>query len=293
MSRNQDQTQIKRSGPLTVSVLIHGILLLICITGLPFIKRELPDLAEPISVDIVTVAETRQTNKAPAKSEAQKTQKAPEKEPDKPPPPKPATPQATTPTPPKPVAPEKPEPKDIVKVPDEKKAETPKPEQPKDKPKPAERKPMLTQEQEKAQEEDFQSVLKNLMPAEATKTETSQATTEGAEPSPLAQMGEQLTMSEMDLLRQQLSQCWNLLAGARYAEDLVVDIKLFMNPDRTIRDAQIVDIMRYNADSYFRAAADGALRAVRNPQCNPLHLPEGKYSQWKTITVTFDPREML
>jgi hypothetical protein len=60
-----------------------------------------------------------------------------------------------------------------------------------------------------------------------------------------------------------------------------------------VQDAQIVDTMRYNSDTYYRAAADSALRAVRNPQCNPLDLPPQKYELWKTIVVTFDPRKML
>lgn len=51
--------------------------------------------------------------------------------------------------------------------------------------------------------------------------------------------------------------------------------------------------MRYMGDSYFRAAADSVLRAIRNPRCNPLELPADKYDLWKEMTVTFDPREML
>lgn len=97
----------------------------------------------------------------------------------------------------------------------------------------------------------------------------------------------------MQGLQAQLSQCWKLQSGARYAEDLIVEIKLSVNPDRTIRDAKIVNQLRYMSDGYFRAAADSALRAVRNPSCNPLDLPPNKYDLWKEITVVFDPREML
>ena len=41
------------------------------------------------------------------------------------------------------------------------------------------------------------------------------------------------------------------------------------------------------------AAADSAVRAVRNPKCSPLELPADKYDQWKRIDFTFDPRDML
>jgi hypothetical protein len=102
-----------------------------------------------------------------------------------------------------------------------------------------------------------------------------------------------MTMSEMEAVRMQLGECWKLLAGARYAEDLVVEIKLTINPDRTVRDARIVDQIRYSQDSFFRAAADSAYRAVFQTACNPLLLPPDKYNEWNTMTVRFDPREML
>jgi hypothetical protein len=77
------------------------------------------------------------------------------------------------------------------------------------------------------------------------------------------------------------------------AENLVVDVKLTMNPDRTVQDATVLDQVRYASDSYFQSAADSALRAVRNPHCNPLNLPPDKYEGWKVFTVTFDPKQML
>ena len=64
-----------------------------------------------------------------------------------------------------------------------------------------------------------------------------------------------------------------------------------MNPDRSVRDARIINQLRYNTDSFYRAAADSAMRAIF--KCSPLDLPPKKYDLWKTITVTFDPRTML
>ena len=83
------------------------------------------------------------------------------------------------------------------------------------------------------------------------------------------------------------------MAGAKYAEELVVAVKVYMNPDRTVRSASVADQLRYSRDSHFRAAADSALRALRNPRCSPLELPEDKYEQWREITIRFDPRQML
>ena len=106
-------------------------------------------------------------------------------------------------------------------------------------------------------------------------------------------LGDRMTMSEMDALRRQLSRCWNIMAGAEGAEQLIVELKMEVNPDRTLRNAEVTDLGRYARDPFFRAAADSALRAVRNPLCNPLNLPPDKYDQWKVITVRFDPREMF
>ena len=63
--------------------------------------------------------------------------------------------------------------------------------------------------------------------------------------------------------------------------------------DGTVKNAGVLDIGRYNRDSAFRAAADSALRALRNPRCSPLKLPPEKYDQWKTIVINFDPQDML
>ncbi len=49
---------------------------------------------------------------------------------------------------------------------------------------------------------------------------------------------------------------------------------------------------RYNSDSFFRAAADSALRAVH--ECSPLkNLPPEKYDTWHYMELNFDPKDML
>lgn len=108
-----------------------------------------------------------------------------------------------------------------------------------------------------------------------------------------ASLGESLTMSERDALRRQLEGCWNVPFGARDAESLRVEILLTVNPDRTLKEAKVVDKARYKSDTMFRAAADSALRAVRNPLCMPYDLPHDKAEVWKQVTVTFDPTQMF
>ncbi len=102
-----------------------------------------------------------------------------------------------------------------------------------------------------------------------------------------------LSRSEFDALRRQLSGCWNFPAGAKDSGTLIVEIKVVVNRDRTVREAHIVDVDKMRRDPYFRAAAESALRAVQNPRCSPLRLPPSKYRLWRNMTLEFDPREML
>ncbi|MBT5751963.1 MAG: energy transducer TonB [Rhodospirillaceae bacterium] len=102
-----------------------------------------------------------------------------------------------------------------------------------------------------------------------------------------------ITISEIDAVRRQFVKCWNVPAGARDAENLVVDIQVDVNPDGRVRRAKVLDTGRMAGDSFYRAAAESALRAVKNPNCNPLKLPPEKYERWKTLTLRFNPKEMF
>jgi hypothetical protein len=39
--------------------------------------------------------------------------------------------------------------------------------------------------------------------------------------------------------------------------------------------------------------ADTAQRAVLNPRCSPLRLPADEYDQWKSITLSFNPKDVI
>ncbi|MCR9257595.1 MAG: hypothetical protein NXI16_16035 [Alphaproteobacteria bacterium] len=101
-----------------------------------------------------------------------------------------------------------------------------------------------------------------------------------------------LSSGEMDALRAQLRQCWNFPAGAKNPEDLIVEARVVMRSDRTPATVEILDSGRLS-DSFYRAAADAARRALLNPACHPFKLPPDKASLWQTMILTFDPREML
>ena len=102
-----------------------------------------------------------------------------------------------------------------------------------------------------------------------------------------------LTLSERDLIRNQLKKCWNVPAGARNAHELIVLLRVKLNPDASLISVELAaNEGRYRADSFFRAAADSAIRAVQ--RCTPIRgLPQDKYTRWKDMELTFDPKEML
>tara|TARA_B100001057_G_scaffold315806_1_gene315950 strand:+ start:421 stop:1299 length:879 start_codon:yes stop_codon:yes gene_type:complete len=96
-----------------------------------------------------------------------------------------------------------------------------------------------------------------------------------------------MTISEFQLFEQQMIRCLNLNAGISNLKDLKPVIYIEVNPDRTVKSSRIVN-QENMIDSSFRTAAEAALRAVNNPECSPLMLPENKYETWKEVNFTFD-----
>jgi len=102
-----------------------------------------------------------------------------------------------------------------------------------------------------------------------------------------------LTISEIDAMRRHFEKCWNIPSGAREAGNLATEIKVRFNKEGNVIDARILDINRIKRDTYFRTAAESALRAVLNPRCQNAPLPIDKYDKWKNITLNFDPKSVI
>jgi hypothetical protein len=256
-------TDLHMGGALTGSVLFHAGVIAVLMIGLPFIAPKMEDIGNPISVEIVQDMEDKTeiahndhiVKERPMHNELEVQRVTPDFDIMKPLPP-------STPQPPQEVdTDDVPLPAPIEK--EDKKAQ-PKPPIPKKRPEQAKVEDKKTEEKKEPEKEvaQFQSILKNYLKDE-TAEENPQEKTASINPQ-------------------------------SYSEGVTnLEFRLTVTPDRTVQDAQVVDTMRYNTDTYFRAAADSALRAVRNPRCNPLDLPPQKYEQWKVIVVTFDPRKML
>ena len=277
------------------SILFHTMVMVVGYFGLPELRRDLSMTEAPIMVEIVTVAET--TN-APALKPASKRQPPPPKT--KPPP---APPKVAAPPPPAPKP--KPEVAAVPSPPETKPKSPPKPTakprpqvpprlvkaKPKRKPKPPDtfasvlktvkelhrQKPKPKEKSKKKKDESFERQTAKALASLSRRYDTSRP----------------LTISEIDLVRQQIAGCWNLPAGAKDAENLVIEIWVAMNPDGTVRQARIKQQQRMLTDSFFRAAAESALRAVLNKRCQPFKLPRKKYDRWKTMTLVFNPKEMF
>jgi len=267
-------------GSFATSFILHGVIFLALIIGLPHLKSPPLELSQPIAVDIIDVGPVtttqvqgtgqiaKQNNNAPAPLPPLKAAA----EPAKPAPIKEASKEA-------PKADQRKALEDLIGT-EAKKADKAKP---KPLPKPAQVDP-----------QQFDSLLKNLSKAQEQTQQTNAPPVKTAGPAAGAPgiQSDKLTISETDALRRQIEQCWNVPTGSRNASDLMVEIHVIVNPDRTVQSADIVNSDKMS-DPVFRAAAESAQRAILNPKCSPLNLPPDRAADWHDMTLRFDPKDVL
>jgi len=285
------------------SALLHAMVLALAVFGLPDFGKKIDVLDQPIPVEIVDISEL--TNAPPPDVEQKVREEAkrddPKPDPNRvPPPPEPEEPQVAAP-----VAP--PKPKEVAKKPE------PKPE-PKPKPKEIAKKPEL--KPEKLEEEkpvqqaratskpkrrpkppkpSFDSVLKTVEDIRKKKQspDSEQPRKQTASARNARNIPDQpLTISEIDAIRRQFIRCWNVDPGLKGIEGMVVSVRVNLNPDRTVRAAQILDRVD-PGNPYYRSFAESALRAVHSSKCSPVRLPPKKFEMMRTFTLRFSAKEML
>lgn len=279
---------------LSYSITFHAILLLVAAVGLPMLLPDKPDpMPMVMTVEILPMSEMTniKPSDAPLKDQPEKEVKQPPKP--TPPPPTPPKAEPAKPTPPKPAPAEDKKPFDPMEgaepLPDKTK-EKPK-EETKEKPK------------DKPKEKSFDDLMKELNTADTkdnvpthekpTAKTTEQATTKSKSDAPY-DPGLPLSISEKDAIRSQFIPCWRMPAGAKDAHNLAVRVKVTAQPDGTVLTAVVApdQMGRYNSDTFFRAAADSAVRAVQ--KCNPLqHMPADKYNSWREMELNFDPADLM
>lgn len=264
------------------SALLHAILVLLVIFGLPMLPQE-DILYQPqvITVDlqIAPVANAPNSRPNPPKKPVE-TPPKPKPEPKKP---EPKKPEEKKPEPQK----EKPKPKEPEKKPEPKKEEPKKQEHKKEQPKKDEPKePTLDDILNSLEKETPKKEKVEEAPAQKGQDITSDVPYDPSRP---------MSQSVKDSIRNQLMKCWNYQGGAKEQENLVAYIRVVFREDGSIIDAQLrpSDAMRYNSDPAFRSLVDSARRATKNKDCVPLKgLPVDSYTSWSKIELVFDPDEM-
>lgn len=277
-----------------VSVIVHAAVITFAVVGLPrFVTR---DFEEPVVIPVELVTEISE-RPAPPPPKPVEIEEEPEPEPEPEPQPEPKPEMAAAPPAPEPEAvplpkpePPKPEPKP--------EPEKPKPQTPAVKPRPKPDAPSrfdpnrLSALLDKKLKEDPPPAKEPHKPLDLSKILKSR------EPSPQPQRSQidsrQAAAGLADLVRQQVYPCWSVPAGARYAEELKVEIKVHLLPTGALaRAPEVVDAPRMARDDAFRIAAESARRALQNPACSPLKLPTDRYDMWREMVLTFDPKDML
>jgi outer membrane biosynthesis protein TonB len=294
--------------PLVISFGFHIAVFVFAIYGVPSTSQSVVMEHRVIDVEIVSATETPEPTPVPK-------------------PASPPTQKVKAPPPPKPPAP----PKQVAALPPAPEPAPAPPSEPEPQPKPAEAKPEPTPPKPKAElkpkpappkvaprprprpRQDFASMmlktvqkLKEAPPPEklqkkeksfdekmaALINRQSVSTPERAQQAPL---GKKLTISEIDAIRRQIERCWLVPAaiGAKDVQEMSVQVRLKLNPDGTLRESRIVDRFRMETNATYKAVAESALRAIRNPRCSRFNLPLQKFDVWKDMVLLFNPSEMV
>jgi outer membrane biosynthesis protein TonB len=102
----------------------------------------------------------------------------------------------------------------------------------------------------------------------------------------------QISLSELDALRQRLAQLWTPPAGARDPQELVVVFRIKLRPDGRLAPGPWPQLVASGNTPLAIAARESAARALNRGQPFDMLKPE-HYEQWKDIEITFDPRDMF
>ena len=102
--------------------------------------------------------------------------------------------------------------------------------------------------------------------------------------------GAELSISEIDLVLQQLSKCFIAPAGAEINKSMYVKISAKIQRNRRVLEnsIRIVDTNISKSSTVYGPITESAMRTLLNPDCIPLELPEDKYELWKNLTMKFD-----
>ena len=266
------------SRSILVSSVLHLILIMITAMSLPFLAKKPIDLPPIVSVELIQI--TDETN-IPFAPKAKKTiEKIKEKEK------KLVSEQA----PPKKVKKIKP---DAVSMPDDKNKKVEKIKEDKQNPEKINNEVKQVSEFEKKELFDPNNIAALIDKSKIDSAEVIKKNDDITQDQDKNIVTSGLTLSEEDALKAQIFGCWSIPLGLPYNENLLVRIKLKLEPDGSVAKTEILDHARMNkpGQGFYKVLAESALRAVK--LCQPLRVPTSGYERWKELQLNFDAREML
>ena len=261
-----------------ISSVLHLILIMITALSLPFLAKKPIDLPPIVSVELIQITDKTNIPFAPKAKKIIEKIKEKEKK------------LVSEQAPPKKVKKIKP---DSVPMPDDKVKKVEKIKEDKQNPEKIDNEVKQVSEFEKKELFDPNNIAALIDKSKIETSETSKKTDKITQDQQKSIESIGLSLSEEDALKAQIFGCWSIPLGLPYNENLLVRIKLQLNPDGTISQSEILDHARMNkpGQGFYKVLAESALRAIK--LCQPLRVPTTGYERWKELQLNFDAREML
>ena len=261
-----------------ISSVLHLVLIMITALSLPFLAKKPIDLPPIVSVELIQITDKTNIPFAPKAKKIIEKIKEKEKK------------LVSEQAPPKKVKKIKP---DSVPMPDDKVKKVEKIKEDKQNPEKIDDEVKQVSEFEKKELFDPNNIAALIDKSKAETSETSKKINKVTQDQQKSIENIGLSLSEEDALKAQIFGCWSIPLGLPYNENLLVRIKLQLNPDGTISQSEILDHARMNkpGQGFYKVLAESALRAIK--LCQPLRVPTTGYERWKELQLNFDAREML
>ena len=261
-----------------ISSVLHLVFIIITAMSLPFLAKKPIDLPPIVSVELIQITDKTNIPFAPkAKKIIEKIKKEEKK-------------LVSEQAPPKKVKKIKP---DSVPMPDDKLEKVEKIKEDKQNPEKIDNEVKQVSEFEKDELFDPNNIAALIDKSKEESSETTKKKDKITQDQQKNIENVGLSLSEEDALKAQIFGCWSIPLGLPYNENLLVRIKLELNPDGTVLQSEILDHARMNkpGQGFYKVLAESALRAIK--LCQPLRVPTTGYERWKELQLNFDAREML
>lgn len=103
-------------------------------------------------------------------------------------------------------------------------------------------------------------------------------------------LGLRTTQSVKDFLRAQIERHLEFDVRTLGSVNVVVSVHVLLEPDGSVRTADIVSDPRYTTDPLFHSAADSVRRAVL--VASPMQLPPGRYDAFHDLVLDINPSDV-